>query len=58
MPSAVNPLSNERANAIGPREAANDPDLELRDLTVEGEPLMRHWFEHNGERRTGVAPAA
>jgi len=27
-----------------------DPDLELSNLSVEGEPLMRHWFKHKGER--------
>jgi hypothetical protein len=42
MPSAVKPLRNERANANGPREPAHHTDLERGDLTVEGEPLMRH----------------
>jgi hypothetical protein len=44
MPSAVKPFRNERANAIGPREPANDTDLELGDLTVErarGEALAQ-----------------
>jgi hypothetical protein len=35
IPSAVKPFRNERAKAIGPREPANDPDLELGNLTVE-----------------------
>jgi len=39
MPSAVKPFRNERANAIGSREPANDTDLELGDLTVK---VSRH----------------
>jgi hypothetical protein len=35
VPSAVKPFRNERANAIGSRERANDTDMELGDLTVE-----------------------
>ncbi len=35
VPSALKPLSSERANATGSSEPANDPDLELRNLTVE-----------------------
>ena len=38
-PSAVKPFRNERAKATGPREPANDTDLELGDLTVE---VARH----------------
>ena len=38
-PSAVKPFRNERAKATGPREPANDSDLELGDLTVE---VARH----------------
>ena len=35
VPSAVKPFRNERANAIGSREPANDTDMELGNLTVE-----------------------
>ena len=35
VPSAVKLLSISQANAIGSREPAMDPDLELRNLTVE-----------------------
>jgi hypothetical protein len=35
MPRAVKPFRNERANATGPREPANDTGLERGDLTVE-----------------------
>ena len=38
-PSAVKPFRNERAKATGPREPANDTDLELGDLTVK---VARH----------------
>jgi hypothetical protein len=34
LPSAVKPFRNERANATGSREPANDTDLELGNLTI------------------------
>jgi hypothetical protein len=58
VPSAVKPFRISRANAIGSREPAMDANLELRDLTVEGEPSRRHRFKPDGERRSAVGQAA
>lgn len=52
IPSAVKPLRNERADAMGPREPANDTDLERCDLTVEGEPSRRHRFKPDDARQS------
>jgi hypothetical protein len=48
--TSVLKVRGERAS--GPSAAPNDDRFGERVvIAVAGEPLMRHWFKHNGERR-------
>ncbi len=55
VPRALKRFMTEQASATGSREPAKDADVDFGGLAVGGEPLMRQWFEINGERSGALA---